>query len=657
MIIGHTNPRTAYADGTDGYQVFDRIAVKLVLEDDDNLLTPADKAELNLFIKNISSKKIKAVRTHFEVEKELKDNGVLKILTKPDTWWTNEEIAPGEVRQFAKSAKIEIACERNRWIYKHLIEGTPGMRTDEQKPIPELGIKDMFRLKLHVSYAHREFEEGYNNLISVTEKDTGKVVRLAYPDLSTLVGQPAGSRSELEYYRKGDPKWTFPGHALIRAVALRAARYGGHEDGVLDKLATPHPEKQLVSPEDPLNWEGMTNADDKKNFLFPEKDPDKIVKNTVDFVHQELMPKGCPKTPISTKGLATRIWQGWWGPKVDFFICQEHSFLLGSLLRALGLCAREINVITYHAPIKRVPLWFSCVEQDAASEIFYDNKWHFFGLFTLEENEKPFTSHVKHYGEYLNAYEMWAGVERFEGNIPRFRLKASASSIDMYKSMAWKYMGWGTRLGFEETEHPPYGESTFGTVSNPYLIYWWNSPVISMIEMAGGKRIGASAAVDPTEFRKFLYNSAKKPANMVAEIPGAYYFPEDFKFYPDASDAASATLTKQTIFVPAGSASDRSGHTIRMVGTGNGHFSIECAYFSKEGDFEIIGKYQGEISEGERFEISGSDLRMPSAAVPAGMTGPGDSGQDKLRGQPTDKAPPGIKKPVESDGYDTVLDF
>ncbi len=657
MIFGFTASPTAHASDTDGYQVFDRIAVKLVLKDDDNQLTPADKAELNLFIKNISSKKIKAVRTHFEVAKELKDAGVIKIVTKPDLWWTNKDIAPGEVCQLTREAKIEIACERNRWVYKHLIEGTPGMRTNVKKPFPELGIKDMFRLKLHVSYAHREFEEGYNNLISVTEKDTGKVVLLAYPDLSKLVGQPSGSRSELEYYKTGDPQWTSPGHALIRAVALRAARYGGNEDGVLDKLATPHPEKQLVSPADPLNWEGMTNADDKKNFLFPEKDPDKIVKYVVDFVHQELMPKGCPKTPITAQGLATRIWQGWWGPKADFFICQEHSFLLGSLLRALGICAREINVITYLAPIKRVPLWFSCVEQDAASEVFYNNKWNFFGLFTLEENERPFTSHVKHYGEYLNAYEMWAGVERLEGNIPRFRLKAGASSIDMYKSRAWKYMGWGTRLGFEETEVPPYGEATFGTGSNPYLIYWWNSPLVSMIKMADGKRIGASAPVDPAEFRSFLYNPAKKPANMVAEISGAYYFPEDFKFYPDASDAASATLTKQTIFVPVGSASDRSGHKIRMVGTGNGHYSINCAYLSKAGDFEIVGEYHGEIREGERIEISGSDLRVPPAAVPAGITGPGDLGQDKLQGQSTDTKPQKIIKPNESDGYDTVLDF
>ncbi len=98
--------------------------------------------------------------------------------------------------------------------------------------------------------------------------------------------------------------------------------------------------------------------------------------------------------------MAKRLWNGWCGPGKeianDTFICQEHSLLLGALLRALGYSARDINILTQpflgRTFIGLFEVSIIRSHQDAALEVYYDNQWHFYGLF---KTRRYFTDHQK----------------------------------------------------------------------------------------------------------------------------------------------------------------------------------------------------------------------------------------------------------------------
>jgi len=69
--------------------------------------------------------------------------------------------------------------------------------------------------------------------------------------------------------------------------------------------------------------------------------------------------------------------------------------MLGSMLRALGIAVREVNVMELTTP------W--SYQQDACSEVWHNHRWNFWGLFSdASTNDEPFRDHWKHYAGYMS---------------------------------------------------------------------------------------------------------------------------------------------------------------------------------------------------------------------------------------------------------------
>lgn len=399
--------------------------------------------------------------------------------------------------------------------------------------------------------------------------------------MTKLAGMPPGSPDSIDYYQRGDVHFSHPGNHLVRAIAFRAARYGGSEKALL-------PRKSIFS--DQLSPMG---EQDPNGPLFPENDVQRVVHNVVKFVHQALMPKNWPKTLLNDHLIAEEIWLGKYGPgkgnDQGFFICQEHSYLLGSLLRALGICTREVNIMVAFVHFVNA--------QDAASEVFYNGGWHFYGLF---DTHNFFNDHWTHYARWNKAYGMWVGVRRWTGSKPRFGMNSWA----MNTSEVWQFAGYGDNENFIATSKPPLVSWIY-----PYLAYEWFSPVAAMVVLPDGRKIGASGSIDLNGFRDFLLGSGDRPAGIVNEIPGAYYYPEGLILYPDASDPASAITMKQSIVIPVKNVEERNGHRILLTGIGDGPFEMRATYGGARGPSQTFGGVKGNIMMGQKIEVAGSALQ------------------------------------------------
>ena len=448
-----------------------KIDVKIEFRDRDDKLTPADEALFQLKIKNLFQNKISNLLVKGWLVGEIGKNEVIWFPEQSEKDGKNKffllyraPIKPGESADM--EIAIRVAGETNRWVFEKLIKGTTDGKNHNQKPSPELSfpLGKVVHLTItgklhHDSGEPTEFQ--FKNELPVWNGK--KELELSYPDLSKLAGKPPNASSKnLKYYRMGDPAWCHPGNEFVRAVAIRAARYGDRDDQKALLKKTSMPKGNLVEKGDP----------DPDGPLFPEKDAGKVVSNVVNFVHQSLLPKGCPKDDswrdhtISSHILKgnlgpgkRRLQKNWnteqekiWGTeeeksKMAVFICVEHSFLLGSLLRALGFCVREVNFMTIPNTLllllNRSYATIGLVErmpgyaQDAGTEVFYtdgkNDPWHFFGLFS----DEPFRNHQNHYPRWHTAYEMWVGAARWTGKGHRFHM----GSIITEKGFSWPEKG------------------------------------------------------------------------------------------------------------------------------------------------------------------------------------------------------------------------
>jgi hypothetical protein len=149
-----------------------------------------------------------------------------------------------------------------------------------------------------------------------------------------------------------------------------------------------------------------------------------------------------------------------------------------------------------------------------------------------------------------------------------------------------------------------------------------------MVVLPDGRRIGAANQIDPMAFGQSLLGSGDRPAGIVNEIPGAYYYPEGLILYGDASDAASAITMKQTIVVPAKDAAERNGHRLIVTGIGSGSYEIRATYVDNRGPAQTLGGVKGRITAGERVELSGSALQ-PQPIQAEELPAAGDKGKTK----------------------------
>jgi hypothetical protein len=571
-----------------------KIEVKIRFDDEDDLLTPSDEAHLKISVTNSTRQKLDSFTLYGTTSSAIKGKGVIAFYKEDVSYQVHESferlhmiaLNPGKTATF--NIAIRVAGERNRWIFENLIEGSGAA----VKPQPELCLQKIVHLKLTAQLNNQNqimLDEDV-----VIKNGAGEIVPLAYPDFSMLAGQPKGrSASELNYYRNGDLHWCSPGDRLIRAVALRAARFGGMDAGTMEEASSPDPKQQLFTPKSPKNWQGPLLPEGKKQV-------EKVVKNIINFVFYELNEKNCPRVAFSPAGLAMRIWQGWRGPAVEFVICQELSYIVGSLCRALGISMREVNFLSSFI------IGFS---QDAACQIYYDGDWHFFGLF---DDEKPFTDYLAHYSKSykcFNVFEMWVGRGCWHGTETRFRLEKDKNSAGPATPAVWEYYGFSNGVDFIRTKSRP----SFGSIIDSRCLNWIYykvyCPVRTLLKVADGKKLGAQGPIDLQAFQKFFFLGKSPPANLVREISGSMYLPAGLTFYLDANDPASGETTPECLALPVPDETAKETHQLFLTGTGDGEFTITCHYYDgHQGEVREIGRLTGEIKKGEVVQIPGYAL-------------------------------------------------
>jgi len=325
-----------------------------------------------------------------------------------------------------------------------------------------------------------------------------------------------------------------------------------------------------------------------------------IVKSVVYFVHDSLYEKRVEKIVVPSHKTAEQIWKGEFGPdktkEGNYFICQEHSFMLGSMLRALGIAVREVNVMETVLPLP-ISDYVPNVQQDACSEVWHNHRWNFWGLFSSKAtNDEPFRDHWKRYAGYIFKYDLYVGSIRSEDSRPRFHM----SRDNMDNSRIWKYIGAGARDGFYnmDVRHELMG-----------IVYWALSPVVAKVVLPDGRSIGASVALDPEEFRKYVFEGGKKPESLINEIKGASYYPEGMMLYPNAADKRSAIRMKQSIVVPVKHVNEFKDHKLVLKGTGDGPYEIKVSYVSPAGKAAPIGSVKGMAQKGKTMAHAGTDRK------------------------------------------------
>jgi len=474
------------------------------------------------------------------------------------------------------------------------------MLDDNRKPNPEkqYPLDSLVDLKIKTRNKNRDgWKVLHEGFIPVTLGT--KTTSLMYPDLTKLAGRPLSPSENLDYYTKGDKYFSHPGNTYIRALAFRAARYPYNkiEDSAMPAAG------QLVAKGDP----------EDPGPLFPEKqDVRGVVKSVAYFVHDSLYDKDAGYDLVHSHTTAEQIWKGEFGPdktkEGNIFICQEHSFLLGSMLRALGIAVREVNVMEFIYPFGYDYSFIKIenINQDACSEVWHNHRWNFWGLFSSEAtNDEPFRDHWKRYAGYILKYDLYVGTTRSEDGRNRFHM----SRDEMDTSLLWKYIGAGTRSGF-------YNYDVRHEVAVGSTIYWALSPVVAKVVLPDGRSIGASVALDPKEFRKYVFEGGKKPEGLVNEIEGASYYPEGMMLYPNAADKKSAIRMKQSIVMPVKHVNEIKDHKLVLKGTGDGPYEIKVSYVSPVGKATPFGSVKGMAQKGKTMTHTGTEFDLASIVIP-----------------------------------------
>jgi len=146
------------------------------------------------------------------------------------------------------------------------------------------------------------------------------------------------------------------------------------------------------------------------------------------------------------------------------------------------------------------------------------------------------------------------------------------------------------------------------------IVYWAFSPVVAKIVLPDGRSIGSSVALDPEEFRKYVFKGGKKPEGLINEIEGASYFPEGMMVYPDASDKTSAIRMKQSIVVPVKRVNELKDHKLVLKGTGDGPYEIKVSYVSPASKASSLGSVRGMARKGKTMTHAGTEFEVASIA-------------------------------------------
>ncbi|MFP4508365.1 MAG: transglutaminase domain-containing protein [Candidatus Acetothermia bacterium] len=260
----------------------------------------------------------------------------------------------------------------------------------------------------------------------------GRVAEVVYPHFTKesarfLDDPPA---AEENYYLTGDPDYAGLDEPSVRWLALRAATF---TDG-----------------------------------RFPDR-PRQVAKNVYRFVLEFLRPKS---------GIAGRIYPGaeiagWWeegkigigdpypkpeSPESSYvtdpagYICVEHAYLFTSLVRSLGIPAREVNVgFATHILEDRGEYRLGYYGQEAAAQVYYSGDWHLFdpflGFRNFEEYRKNMGSYTAWFAYDPRGKERGGTDHGSEGKHRHdFRFNREGTGIPAAEE-SWKFIGAETEPG------------------------------------------------------------------------------------------------------------------------------------------------------------------------------------------------------------------
>jgi formylglycine-generating enzyme required for sulfatase activity len=412
----------------------------------------------------------------------------------------------------------------------------------------------------------------------------GKAARIQYPDFSRKLGRPGPvppatsvDEREIEYDRKGDPGWANVQEVEVRDMAIRAARY---------------------------------SRQDLKFSYFPDSAYE-VARNIQTFVHRLLNPKsGGKSSPIREDyGIALLFSQKRLGPAgdkdvkwddkdPDAFVCIEHAYLFTSLLRALGIPAKEANSLVHN----QIRIW--TYYQTAGALAWCGGptvpvRWQFLDpYFDVDSPHGYYGLFGKYrwircwYGVQatpaklidVTTYAVWYGL-----NIPftgkkRLETRFVMQGDQMDNSPLWK------RYAFDEQ-----AKTTEGTVA---IVA--HSPVRLTYRDASGKT--ADAIPEGKSSRNPVDSAA------AAEIPGAHYVAAGTPLLVSAAGPEVA-LPWDTIVLPWYGAKELEQGTVTLTGTGEGDYQLDVVYEGR-GQTKTLASQKGRISMGEKIAYT---LQLKSA--------------------------------------------
>ncbi len=581
------------------------IQLDITLRDEDRQFTMSDRAELVITVSNRGRQTYEDCTLRIAAEGKFgnpddpafffpSDRDALsaerdfRVALRPKTEQTIViPIRSADIASRKKDAdfKKQWHLDRKTWVYLNLL----GAPSQDEKPANEKSVALEKALSIQV-LGKKEKQDRQEILYDKTESihvasadgKPGAIAHIAFPDFRPVVGMPKTDKVRREYYMKGDIRIALVGNQTIRALAVRAARYG-------DRWTRSGP-----PPGDPE---------------FPET-PAKVVENIAEFVTDALMPKGAPADMWTPRGNAESIWRREYGfgaplpahkmtdPDVGTtFVCQEHAMLFGSLVRSLGFPCREVNVLTFIGWVR--PDW-----QDASNDVWYDGHWNYWGLFDYTDpTPEPFRDPAAWYKRWHGRYVVYRGKARFDADkyqvTSRFNIgegkRGHSHWHEPYMSY-WEADGDGTRLK----------DGRLVMSEQPEVQIDIHSPVALLVELPDGRQFGMTKkpAGDPAAW----FFDDERPG-LINEIPGCLYVPENLlKAYPSTASGKDGHVAPQRLVIPLPDGVAANDLTLKLTATGTGGYRIDLRDVNRDG----IQTYQsktGEVVKGDVATISIGDFK------------------------------------------------
>lgn len=477
-------------------------------------------------------------------------------------------------------------------------------------------------------------KELFNEMPQVT--NGGAEASIAYPKFAVDAGMPKGiSDKKKRYYLEGDTPWIKPTDKEIRMIALRAACYRRDENS------------KMVAGSYGKPWKHYSA--DKRITTMPETAAE-AVDNIADYVFDSFFPKMWPQIVESPDFHAHNLLIGKHGPGKPMapqngkqgFACIEHSYFFGSLVRALGIPVREVNVLKYH---RIWPMGF----QDASSQAYFNGTWNYFSLFpaggafrrniisrdlAIYENAQakgmglkgqaketwsqylappkvnhPIRSLEERYGgkDDKNSYYVFVGSSQYDPGInvtptdrpnESYRFFGNITFATTLQSASWEYLGGrfnenGNNVIFR---HLPLPNKSFPNASQATVITI-HSPVAAALHLSEGRKIGTTSNVSPLSIEDLLFSSNSEIEGLARDVENATYLPEGTQFLNMALQPTD-TLP-QTLIVPGNHMVDAS--KLVLTATGNGPYRVEIAHLDQNGA-QRYKTIEGTVKLGDRLE-------------------------------------------------------